>query len=301
MKGISAKAGLAYALKYAAEQLAKGIGISRHKVQNMIGGQSKWIHGSNTHRRYMSVARDFVNQCKANSVNRLDKVTQGTVAGYFERRLQCGVTQATLKVEISAINKFLVDGLGRKDLLITNGQAVWRQAESGSRAYPFDNPQLLIDAIKEPAAKAIAKIEYHTSARIAETKNIRIDEKNKTVSIIGKGGKERDIDYSGRTGKFETIKEAKNILENALQERSWHQIRTESYQYLHQAERAIGEIIQGFHGFRASYISERYEEKYEQYVREGKTEDEADRLADLAAGREAGHERADTTRHYRMA
>lgn len=301
MKGISPKAGMAYALKYAAEQLARGIGISRHQVQKITGGQSKWIHGSQTHARYMSVARDFVNYCKKTGVNRLDKVTQGTVAEYFDKRLQDRTAQATLKVEISAMNKFLVDGLGRKDLLITNGQAVWRQAALGSRAYPFDKPQRLIDAIKDPAAKAIAKIEYHTSARIAETKNIRIDEKNKSVSIVGKGGKERHIDYSDRIAKLEIVKEANATLEKALEGKSWHQIRTEAYQHLHQAERATGEVTQGYHGFRANYISERYTEKYEQYISEGKTEEEADRLADLDAGREAGHERPDTTRHYRMA
>lgn len=300
MKGLSQKAGLAYALKYGAEQLARGIGISRYQIQKMTGGQSKWIHGSNTHDRYMSVAKDFVNHCKATGVNRLDKVTQATVADYFEKRLHSGVSQATLKVEISALNKFLVDGLGKKDLLITNGQAVWRQAESGSRTYPFDRPERLIDAIKEPASRAIAIIQYHTGARIHEVKNIRFDDNTITVSICGKGGKQREIHYSDRIGKFEIIKEAKAILEKSLLEKSWHEIRTAAYQHLHAAERVTGEIIQGFHGFRANYIAERYEEKYQQYIREGKTEEEADRLADLDAGREAGHERADTTRHYRM-
>jgi len=300
MKGISEKAGLAYALKYAAEQLARGIGVSRHKVQKMTGGQSKWIHGSRTHDRYMSVARDFVNRCKATGVSRLDKVTQGTVADYFERRLHEGAAQATLKVEISALNKFLVDGLGRKDLLITNGQALWRQAVSGSRTYPFDQPERVINAIRAPASKAIATIQYCGGARIHEVKNIRINAEEKMLSICGKGGKERNIDYSDRAGKLERIKEAKATLEKALEEKSWHEIRTAAYQHLHAAERATDEIVQGYHGFRANYIDERYTEKYEQYIREGKTEDEADRLADLDAGREAGHERAQTTRHYRM-
>ncbi len=291
---------MAYALKYAAENLAKGIGISRHQVQKMSGGQSKWIHSSKTHDRYMSVARDFANYCKSRGVNRLDKVTQNTVGEYFEKRLQSGTAQATLKVEISAMNKFIVDGLGRKDLLITNGQSVWRQAEAGTRTYPFVNPERLIEAIKESASKAIATIEYNSGARIHEVKNIRIDDENKSISITGKGGKEREIHYD-RIDKFELIKEAKTTLEKALEEKSWHQIRTEAYQHLHSAERTTGEIIQGYHGFRANYISERYEEKYEQYLREGKTEEEADRLADMDAGREAGHERSDTTRHYRMA
>ena len=301
MKGLSPKSGMAYALKYAAQQLAKGIGISRHKIQKMTGGQSKWIHSSKTHDRYMSVAKDFVGYCKSLGVNRLDKVTQGTVGEYFDNRLGHGVAQATLKVEISALNKFLVDGLGRKDLLITNGQAVWRQAESGTRAYPFDNPERVINAMKEPASRAIAAIECNSGARIHETKNIRIDDENKSISLTGKGGKTRIIFFSDRADKFAIIKEAKEILEKALEEKAWHEIRTEAYQHLHQAERASDEIIQGFHGFRANYISERYEEKYEQYLREGRTEEEADRLADMDAGREAGHERSDTTRHYRMA
>lgn len=225
MKGLSQKAGLAYALKYAAEQLAKGIGISRHQVQKMTGGQSKWIHGSSTHDRYMSVARDFVNHCKAEGTNRLDKVTQSTVAEYFERRLQSGAAQATLKVELSAMNKFLVDGLGRKDLFITNGQALWRQAESGSRTFPFDRPERIINAIKDPASKAIATVQYHSGARIHEVKNIRIDEQKKTVSICGKGGKEREIHYfSDRIDKFEKIIEAKATLEKALDLKSWHEM-----------------------------------------------------------------------------
>ncbi len=301
MKGLSPKAGMAYALKYAADNLAKGIGISRHHVQKMTGGQSKWIHGSSTHNRYMSVARDFVNYCKANAVNRLDKVTQGTVAEYFGKRLQSGAAQATLKVELSAMNKFLVDGLGQKDLFITNGQALWRQAECGTRTYPFDRPERIINVIQDPASKAIATVQYHSGARIHEVKNIWIDEQKKTVSICGKGGKEREIHYYDRIDKFEKITEAKATLEKALDKKSWHEIRTEAYQHLHMAKHATGEIVQGFHGFRANYIDERYTMKYEQYISEGKTHEEADKLADLDVGHEAGHERADTTRHYRMA
>ena len=299
-KGLSTKSNLARCIEYAAGTLSSGIGVKRHELQIALKGQSPLIHSTATFHRYFEVIGNLVDTLKASGINRLDKVTPQAILDYFNKRLDAGAVQSTLKTEISAVNKF-VDALGRRDLLITGGDKIWKQAATGGRCYPMDNAQKAIDAIKNPISKAIATIEYNTSSRISECPKIKIDEQNKSVSIRGKGGKNRTISFSDRQEKFQKVIEAKQALERHLESHMWHETRVQAYQDLHKAERATGEIVQGFHGFRASYIAERFDELYERHLQVGMEQREAYRLADEIAGHEAGHERADTTRHYRMA
>ena len=301
MEGLKPSSGLTYALKYAAETLAGGIGQSRREAEKAHRGQSPLIHSADTHNRYFKVGREFFKEyCSAQGINRLDKITQSSVADFLQRHIESGAEKNTIKTEISALNKILVDGCGRTDLLIKNGGEIWRQAQdSGHQTHKFDHPGRVLEEIRNPVSRAIAEIEYHTSARIAETKNIRIDEEAKTVSITGKGGKEREIDYRDRVEKFEKVIEAKETLARHLESHGWQETREQAYKDLHDAERRTGEVIQGFHALRANYISERYEELFEKHLEEGYSEREAVAMADVETGQEAGHERAGTTHHYR--
>ncbi len=302
-KGLSTKSNLARCIEYASGTLAAGIGTSLHEAKKTHGGQSPVIHSDGTFRTYMKITGNIVDYLKRHGINRLDRVTQQSIVNYFNHRINSGAAQETLKKEISASNKFFHDALGRKDLLVVNGAEIWRRGEStgAGRCFPMDRAEKVIDAMREPVNKAIATIGYNTSARIAETHKIRIDAERETVSLKGKGGKERTIDYSERPDKFLKITEAKAVIDEHLKINSWQAIREQAYSDLHRAERACGEITQGFHGFRASYIAERFEELYNQYIADGKTHEQAEKQADLKTGREAGHERPGTTRHYREA
>jgi hypothetical protein len=291
--------GLTYALKEASQTLARGIGTSRHQAERANGGQSPWIHSSRTHDRYSKVALDFVNDCRAAGINRIDKITADTVSRFLHKHIDDGAEKNTIKVEISALNKYL-PAMGRADLVINDGIKYHSHAtDSGHQTHKFDHPDRVLEKIRNPASRAIAEIEYHTSARIAETKNIRIDEEAKTVSITGKGGLEREIDYRNRVEKFEKVIEAKETLDRHLESHGWQETREQAYRDLHDAERRTREVIQGFHALRANYISERYEELYERHLGEGHSEREAAHMADVETGKEAGHERAGTTHHYR--
>lgn len=215
MAGLKPSSGLTYALKYAAETLAGGIGQSRREAEKAHGGQSPFIHSSDTHNRYFKVGREFFKEyCPAQGIRSLDKITQSSVADFLQRHIDAGAEKNTIKTEISALNKILVDGCGRTDLLIKNGGEIWRQAQdSGHQTHKFDHPGRVLEEIRNPVSRAIAEIEYHTSARIAETKNIRIDEEEKASVSQEKGE---------RGGRLTTETEWKNLKKWWKQKRRWN-------------------------------------------------------------------------------
>ena len=144
--------GLTYALKKASKVLKQGIGTSKREVYRANNERSPYIHSCSTINRYMGVAKDFVKWCKERNINRLDKVNYDHVRSYLERKASKGVSQKTLKVDQSALEKFF-EATGRGDIAkgIRNHYVeVYSKGKPPGQMTEFANLQKVIEAIKDP-------------------------------------------------------------------------------------------------------------------------------------------------------
>ena len=293
-RGIKRRSGLTYALKYAAEVLKQGIGMSKRDVYRELGGRSPYIHSYSTFNRYMGIAKDFVRWAKEREVNRLDRVTYEHVRTFLDEKAQRGVSEKTLKVNTCALEKFF-DAVGRADIsdkLREDYQEIYSQGRSPGRALPFSNPQRVIENLKDPAHRIVAELQYLTGARIGDIKKIEVDSESSKVFIWGsKGGRDREIDFSDRLDRFERVKELYRELRRYIEERGWKEIRESYDEDLKQAVKKSGEVYTGSHAFRVSYAVERFEELKVKGLSDGE--------ADSILTRELGHNRLEMSRYYR--
>jgi len=293
VKGIRPNSGLSYGLKYAGEVLKEGIGLSRAEVYAENDGRSPYVHSWSTFSRYMGIAKEFVNDMKEMGINRLDKLEYSHVREWLGTKAEY-VTEKTMKVNMCALEKFF-EAVGREDLaysLRNDFQELYSMANPSGRALPFSDPERVIEALKDPAHRVVAELQYLTGSRIGDVKKIEVDPESKSVFIEGsKGGRDREIDFSDRVEKFERVAELKERLDRFIEERGWREIRETYYDDLKQAVKSAGEVYSGAHAFRVTYAVERWEELREQ----GYTEQEADKILT----QELGHNREEMSRYYR--
>ena len=95
-----------------------------------------------------------------------------------------------------------------------------------------------------------------------DVKKLVIDEENKRVFFPkSKGGRNRFVYFDRFQEQFERVKECKEILDKALEEKRFSEIReNEYYQALRKACRKSDDIYHGAHAFRYEFAQERYKE-----------------------------------------
>lgn len=285
---------LTYALKWVGKVL-DGRGRSKREVYEEHGGRSPYIHSYSTRNRYLGVAKDFVKWERERGVNRVDKVSYEDVREYLEEKIDRGVSEKTLKVNMSALRKFF-GAVGRDDIARRIGedyQEIYSQGRPSGRALAYTDPKRVISNLKDPAHRVVAELQYLTGARVGDVKKIRIDEERKVVEIPrSKGGRDREIDFSDRPDKFERVKELREELDHHLQEREWKEIRETYHEDIRESCKKVGEVYTGSHSFRVNYAQERFEELTEE---RRFSEEEADRVLT----QELGHNRLEMSRYYR--
>lgn len=285
---------LTYALKWVGKVL-DGRGRSKREVYEEHGGRSPYIHSHSTRNRYLGVAKDFVSWAKEKGINRVDKVSYEDVREFLEEKVEKGVSEKTLKVNMSALRKFF-GAVGRDDIAKKIGedyQEIYSQGRPSGRALPYTNPQKVIENLKDDAHRTVAELQYLTGARVGDVKKIRIDEDRKVVEIPrSKGGRDREIDLSDRPERFERVKELREELDRHLQEREWKDIRKSYYDDLRESCKKVGEVYTGAHAFRVTYAQERFRELTEE---RGMSDEEAD----STITQELGHNRLEMSRYYR--
>ena len=289
--GLHHKSGLAYALQYAAEILKQGIGVKKRDVYKENNGVSPYIHSYSTFNRYMGIAKEFINFAKARGINKLNKLDSDVVNSFINEKIGKGYSQKTIKVNLSALGKFFAV-VNREDLSehIKNNYAdFYSSASQPGRALAFSNPQAVIQSLKDPVYQAMAIVQYFSGARIGDIKKMHI--KDTQLLFSGsKGGKDRVIDFSDRTEKLKIIRQAKEVIDKAIEEKGWKSMRKEYYQSLKQACKKTGEIYTGAHAFRVNYIKERVNE----LESKGYSHKEALKIA----SKETGHNRVSITSYY---
>jgi len=244
---------------------------------------------------------------------------------YFEKQKEEGLAKKTLERQISALHKVLgaVDPEIR-EIFTPENRARWRDGAEPGDTDRYNRPDVIVEKLKEinEVSYAIAQLQRLTGARIGDVKKIEIDEENKKVIIENsKGGRDRSVYYDYFQEEFERVKEYKEILDRALEEKSFSEIRKEEYyKDLRKACREAGEPYRGSHAFRFEWAQDRYDKisqlpKEEQelyYLRilkeRGKSEkdivkamnhaDDKDAWTELIISEELGHSRLDISRHY---
>jgi integrase len=281
---------LTYALKYASKELRKGIGLSKRLMYKENNGRTPYIHSWSTFNRYMGIAKEFVGWAKERGINRVDKVSYQHIREFLEEKIQKGVSQKTLKINQSALEKFF-SAVGREDLtkeIKRHYQEVYGKGRIPGSVSGFANPEKVIEGIKNPVHKAMARLQYYTGARVGDIKKMKI-ESNRVVIEKSKGGKTRYIDYTDRPHKLEQIKKDLEVVREGIKNTGWREIRATYSESVREASRRIGDISGGPHNFRANYVQER--------VAELKPKVGYEKALQIVE-KEIGHNRVEMTKHY---
>lgn len=223
----------------------------------------------------------------------MTQMTPEHVTSYLNERMEEEIALSTWRKEASHAGK-----LGRA-ISKVRGEAVdFREAinkmrpeakdalENPDRDRGYVEPQNVIQEIKDPISRVLAKVQLEGGARCHEVGKIRADQlsEGNTIHLTNtKGGYPRDI-----TVQPDTYMQ----LQEMLRERGGI-IQVKSSTYRNQIARAAklaGEINTGTHDLRYNFARERYWD----LTREGYLPEQAHYLI----SEEMGHHRPDITLHY---
>jgi len=317
----------------------KGKGTSKHEefqrsYEKDETRQTPYIHTYPTENRYEKVVAKFADFLKEEYDLKYvrdfkDLSTEELyicLDRYFEKqREEEHLAASTLKIHISALGKIL--GTIRPSLreyFTAEARARWRDGVEKGDNDRYNNPDKIIENLHkiDKTSYAIAQIQRACGARIGDVKKLVLDEENRRAYIPrSKGGRHRYIHYDHCPEEFQKLKEYKEILDKALQERKFSEIREEEYyKNLRKACRMSNEPYKASHPFRYEFAQEQYnllkelpEQEQEQYYRhilrewgrsekdiEGKMREvkEKDVVAEAIVSEFLGHSRLDISLHY---
>jgi len=295
--------------------------------------QSDAIHSHSTHDTYVEcVAKfgDFLSnelgiKSEANFWELSTDEIYVCVEKYFEKQKADGLAKKTLQKHISALNKILgAINPEIKEYFNADNRARWRDGVEKQDCDRYNNSDRIVENLKkiDETSYAIAELQRLTGARIGDVKKIMIDDKNQRVYIPkSKGGRNRFVYFDRFQRDFERVKECKEVLDRALEEKKFSEIReNEYYNNLRKACRKADDIYHGSHAFRYEFAQEKYKEiiqwtqkeQEEYYLRIleelGKTQEdieeafktarEKDAVAVAIISEELGHSRLDISMEY---
>jgi len=323
---------IADALFVAGKSKSKHIAFKESYEKNRTR-QSEVIHSHSTHDTYVEVVAkfgDFLSnemgiKYESNFWELSTDEVYVCIEKYFEKQKENGLAKKTLQKHISALNKILgAINPEIKEYFNADNRARWRDGVEKQDCDRYNNSDRIIENLKkiDETSYAIAEIQRLTGARIGDVKKLQIDEENKRVFFPrSKGGRDRSVYFDRFQEEFEKVKECKEILDRALEERRFSEIReNEYYNNLRKACRKADELYHGSHAFRYEFSQERHkkitqwsQEEQEAYYRRileerGKTEKdiekafkevrEKDAVAEAIISEELGHSRLDISRQY---
>jgi hypothetical protein len=283
-----------YALEHFAELAKQGVGVSRRDITKGTGELSPFIHAFSTFNRYMGIAKEFVNYCKARSVNKLHKLTYETVSQYLLEKIEKGRTRNTIEANMCAIMAFLrASGRGDlRDQLSNDYQHYKYLAKLGRTIYSFDRPAEVIARtyLRDELAGVIADLQKRTGARIHEVRPLFVME-GKAVVARGKGGRYREINFKGRD---EELKEVHSLIlrfRKLAHGVDWQEYSHGVYQgHVKAACRSLHDEYCGAHGLRGVFSQDLDKNLKEKGVPKEERE--------LAITKALGHNRRSMARHY---
>jgi hypothetical protein len=293
--------------------------------------RSDVIHSFSTCVSYETTAAkfgDFLSEMGVKTERDFRKLSSDQVREYldkyFEKQQQEGLAKKTLERQISALYKVLsAVNSNLKELFTSDNRMKWRNGLEPGDNDRYDNPTRVAEELRKinEVSHAVCQLQRLTGSRIGDVKKIKIDEQNQRILIErSKGGRNRFVYYDKFQREFEEVKKYKEVLDKALQERPFSEIRKEYYKDLRRACKRASEVYRGSHSFRFEWAQERYEtisqlprEEQEQYYRKileerGKPAKDVNKalenareknaVAEYVISEELGHSRLDISRHY---
>jgi hypothetical protein len=278
LKGGGVSMSRSYGLNYAVGvflEKTNGFGESKRAAKFAHGGVSGKIHSYATRARYCGIVKDFVEKMRSEGVRRVSQLNQDHVANYLRGKGRW-TTEKTMKVNMSALTKFF-KAMGREDLVETieaHRNSILTNAKPSGQALPFTDPERIIEKLRKPEFKAIARIMRGCGARIDDVPKVvnsfMDNERSPGANLTNikirksKGGRDRELHFDDRAERYEVIREAAVTLNNVMKERNWRDIKAEFYRDLRIASDSWGETYSGAHAFRVSYAQERFHELIEE-------------------------------------
>jgi len=246
--------------------------------------ESHLIHSYSTYQSYKTTAAKFADFMKEEYNIKYEKDFMQLTAEelyvcvdrYFEVQKANGLAQNTLERHISALNKILPPiNPDIKEYFNAENRAKWRDGVPKQDCDRYNDSDRIIENLRkiDETSAAIAELMRLTGARIGDVKKIMIDEENQRVFIPrSKGGRDRFVYFDKFEEQFEKVKEYKEIVDRALQEKEFSEIReNEYYDNLKKACRQAHDVYHGSHAFRYEFAQERYKE-ISQWTREEQEE-----------------------------
>jgi len=316
-----------------------GVNRSKHEIfkesyEKNRTRESPFIHSYSTKTTYEKVVAKYSDFLKEEYGLRyekdfrklsVDEIFQ-TVDRYFEVQKEKGLAQNTLEKHISGLKKVLgyVDP-DIKEYFTPDNRMRWRDGVEKGESDRYGNSDKIIEnlyRINEVSA-AIAELQRTVGCRVGDVKKIEIQEDERKVVIHrSKGGRDRTIYFEYfPEEQFEKVKQSKEILDRALEEKSFSEIRKEEYyKDLRKAVREVGEPYYGAHPFRYEFAQNAYqvitqlpeaeqEHIYRRILEErGKPEEDINKAVEYVKEKDAvgeaivsellGHSRLDISRQY---
>ena len=274
-------------------------------------GKSIGVHSINALKTYTEVAKQCLQYARENlGTSRIEQLNGNHVAEFLNSKLEQGLSKASLQNYAAALEKLEValnqyakkHDTGREynffEAIKEVREAVYQQyQDSNIQSRYIDNIREKINGIENPEHRLAAKLQAEGGARIGElgggkVKN-QLTEKNlqgiktdpKTdkeigcISVVGKGGKVREIHVSPTTYRQ---------LEQHIAKHGSFSVNYHAYK--NSLRSALGTEYTGTHGLRWAYAQDRFQE----LQASGRSYEEA--LQDVSS--ELGHNRPDITEHY---
>jgi len=235
--------------------------------------QSEAIHSHSTHDTYVEVVAKFGDFLSNDMGIKYEKnfwelstdEVYVCINKFFEKEKADGLAKKTLQKHVSALFKILgAINPDVKEYFNADNREKWRDGVEPQDCDRYNNSDAIIENLKkiDETSYAIAELMRLTGARVGDVKKLMIDEKNQTVFFPkSKGGRNRFVYFDRFPDEFEKVKECKEILDKALEEKKFSEIReNEYYNNLRKACRKADDIYHGAHAFRYEFAQERHKE-----------------------------------------
>jgi len=292
----------------------KAIGQSRHDAKQRTQysnphelAKQTDIHSYKTLDTYHNIAQNLLQYAKTElGIKDIEKLNGEAVRSFLESKIQEGISYNTLKTYTAAISKLevaLEHYNGKEYNLSQAAQSVLNEARASGmqpevRGRAFQNPQAVINNIRNPEYKTIAQFQLASGLRLHELNHIKPEqlrtENGKYFVDVekGKGGKNRTVEVKDAQAfqNFKTLVESRQQTEGKYAGK--FVFSSSGYRAaVSRAAAAAEEKERGTHSFR-------WNNAQKQYIERQITDNKPENQAKIEVSHELGHNRASITDHY---
>jgi len=280
--------------KHQDKELAREQGYTtKHDIAKATG-----VYSYNTREQYANVGIELLQYAKEQfNIKDAARLTNEAVNSFLQTKIASGVARSTFDKYAAAIEKFVV-GLNKFqeqhnlptisiDISQTREQAK-EMLERSIQSRAYENPQALINNIKNDVFKTIAQAQLNGGFRISELNHMSLAnfKGDNTYEVLqGKGGLNREVELPQDVYNKLLELTSKPNLPNGKYGFDMNQYRNE----LKLAAQASNQNYCGSHGLRWNYAQSKYMEYSNRY---------GEVRALQMVSNLLGHSRSDITKHY---